>query len=416
MSLSRQLFAVATVGTTAFAISAADWTRFRGPNGTGVVEGTVPTSFDMAKDVAWKAKLPGVGHGSPIVIGDKVILPTSSKDGNERSLLCLSAKTGETVWAYTVEGKTGKTHKKNNLASGTPCTDGERVYAAFWDGDGVTVRAVSLDGKELWKESLGSFKSQHGVGHTPIVVSGLVILNFDQDGAAELVAFDVKSGERKWSQKRPPYRACYSTPFLNEPTGKPAELIVATTTSIDSYDPKTGNANWSHAVAWANPAKKLRSIGQPIVAGGKVVMSTGDGDGSRYMLAVDPRGGKPSRSWELKKNVPYVPGLLTHKDHLYWIGDDGWARCVDAKSGQEKWNEQVLFSSAVSSSPILVGDTVLAISEDGNAVAFTASPDGPGDVKKSDVGEPVFASPAAANGKLYVRGGDHLFCIQKKGS
>jgi outer membrane protein assembly factor BamB len=414
--MHRRMFAVASVAAVTITASAADWSRFRGPNGTGVVEGSVPTAFDMTKDVAWKVKLPGVGHGSPIVVGEKVILPTAAKDGDKRSLVCLSAKTGDTLWTYTVGGKLAATHKKNNLASGTACSDGERVYAAFWDGAGVTVRAVTLDGKEVWKEDLGSFKSQHGVGHSPMVVGGLVILNFDQDGAAELIAFDAKTGDRKWTQKRVGHRACYSTPFLNEPSGKPAELIVATTTTIDSYDPKTGNVNWSHTVDWANPNKKLRSIGQPILAGGKVVMSTGDGDGSRYMLAVDPNGGKPTRTWEWKKNVPYVPGLLTYKGHLYWIGDDGTARCADAKTGQEKWAEQVLFSSAVSSSPILVGDTVMAIAEDGKVAAFAASPDGPGEWKKSNVGEPVFATPAAANGKLYIRGGDHLFCIQKKGS
>lgn len=392
---------------------AADWPRFRGPNGTGVVEGSVPTQFDLKTDVAWKAKLPGVGNGSPIVVGDRVYLQAATEDGSGRMLVCLSGKDGSEVWTYTAAGKPAGTHKKNSLASGTPCSDGERVYAAFWDGAAITLHAVDMAGKKVWTEAVGPFKSQHGAGHSPIVVNGVVVFNYDQDGGAELLGFDAKSGERKWAVKRPPHRACYSTPFVREAGGK-TELVVATTTAIDSYDPATGKANWSHPVAWDNPAKKLRCIAQPLLAGGQVVMTTGDGDGSRYMLAV-AADGDHRKTWELKKGLPYVPGPLVRGDYLYWVGDDGQAGCADIKTGAVKWTERVL-ATGVSSSPILVGDTILAFAEDGKAVAFDASPKGPGDGKKSNLGEPVFASPAAADGKLFVRGGTHLYCIRKKGA
>lgn len=409
---ARLLLTALLLSSTAVA---ADWPRFRGPNGTGVVEGTVPTQFDLNADVAWKAKLPGVGHGSPIVVGDKVFLQAAAADGSTRTVLCLSAKDGSEGWAYTTSGKTAKTHKKNNLGSPTPCSDGERVYAAEWDGSQVNLTALNMKGEKVWRRPLGEFHNEHGFGHSPVVYGGTVFFNFDHQDSAELLAFDAKTGEPKWTAKRKGHRASYATPFVREAGGR-AELVVATTTSIDGYDPATGKANWSHPVAWENPAKKLRAIAQPVLAGGQVVMATGDGDGSRYMLAVRPDGPTAAKAWELKKNLPYVPGPLVSGDHLYWVGDDGKAGCADVKTGEVKWSGEQVLPKGVSSSPLLVGSTILAFGEDGTAVAFDASPKGPGVGKKSNLGEPVFATPAAADGKLYVRGGTHLYCIRKKGA
>ncbi len=398
---------------------ADDWARFRGPNGTGVADPATPTRFALTTDLAWMTKLPGVGHGSPIVVGDKVFLQAASEDGATRSLLCLSTADGKLLWEKKViEGKAGKIHKKSSNASGTSCSDGERVFNVVWDGTGLTMTAHDLKGNELWKKGLGSFASQHGFGHSPITVGGVVIFSYDQDGAAELVAHDAKTGEQKWRVERKPHRASYSTPFLIEKDGKPAELVVATTTTIDSYDPATGKVNWTFTVPWADPNKKLRAIGQPVLAGGNVVMFTGDGDGSRAMVAVKADGkgelGKDGLAWELKKGTPYVPGGLVYEDHLYWVTDDGQAACADPKTGKVKWTDRVPGLKGVSASPILVGDTVFVVGEDGKAAAFKANPKELGEVTNSTVGEPVFASPAAAGGKLFIRGGTHLFCIGKK--
>lgn len=397
-------------------LPADDWPRFRGPNGTGVADPKTPTNFDAKTDLLWKAKLPGVGHGSPIVVGDKVFLQAAAADGSTRSLVCLSAKTGDQVWAKSLDAKSAKTHKKNNLAASTPCSDGERVYTTVWDGTGVSLVAYDLKGEKLWEKGLGSYTSQHGYGNSPLVVGGLVVVNFDQDGAAELVAHDAKTGEQKWKAERKAHRATYTTPFVIEKEGKTAELIVGSTTSVDSYDPLKGAANWSFTVPWPTD-KKLRAIGQPVLAAGNVVMATGDGDGSRTMLAVKTDGkgdvGKDGQAWRLTKGTPYVPGLLVKGDYLYWVGDDGVAGCADANTGKVQWTARVL-DEAVSASPLLVGDTVLAVGEKGTAAAFKADPKELGDVTKSEVGQPVFASPAAAGGKLFVRGSTHLFCYGKK--
>lgn len=401
------------------ALPAADWSRFRGPNGTGVADPATPTRFALTTDLTWMVKLPGSGHGSPIVVGDRVFLQAASDDGATRSLLCLSTADGKVVWEKkVVEGKAGKIHKKSSNASGTPCSDGERVFNVVWDGTGLTITAHDLKGNELWKKGLGSFASQHGFGHSPITTGGLVIFNYDQDGAAELVAHDAKTGEQKWRVERKPHRASYTTPILIEKDGKAAEVVVATSTSVDGYDAASGKANWSFTVPWADPNKKLRAIGQPVLAGGNVVMFTGDGDGSRAMVAVKAGGtgdtSKNGVAWELKKGTPYVPGGLVYEDHLYWVTDDGQAACADPKTGKVKWSERLPGLKSVSASPILIGGTVLVVGEDGKAVSFKANPKELGEVEKSDVGEAVFASPAAAGGKLFIRGGTHLFCVGKK--
>jgi outer membrane protein assembly factor BamB len=350
------------------------------------------------------------------VLGDKVLLQAAASDGSTRSLVCLSAKTGDQLWAKSLDAKTGKVHKKNNLAASTPCSDGERVYTAVWDGTGVTLLAYDLNGEKLWEKGLGSYSSQHGFGNSPAVHNGLVFFNFDQDGAAELVAHDAKTGEQKWRAERKPHRASYTTPFVFEKDGKAAELIVATTTTVDGYDPAKGTVNWSFTVPWPTD-KKLRAIGQPVLAAGNVVMVTGDGDGSRTMLAVKAGGNgdvsKEGLAWKLTKDTPYVPGALAKGDYLYWVTDDGMAGCADAKTGKVKWTERVL-SESVSASPLLVGETVFVVGESGKAVAFKADPKELEEATKSDVGEPVFATPAAAGGKLFIRGGTHLFCFGKK--
>lgn len=427
MPAVRRLSAVSAVALTAALAAApvpkgessADWTRFRGPNGTGVADPATPTKFTLPKDLVWKAKLPGVGHGSPIVVGGQVFLQAASDDGASRMLVCVNAADGKVAWEKKIlDGKAGKVHKKNNSAAGTPCSDGERVFNVVWDGTGLTMTAHDLKGNEVWKKGLGSYASEHGFGHSPVVVGGLVIFNYDQDGAAELVAHDAKTGEQKWRAERKAHRACYTSPFVVEEKGKPAQLIVGSTISVDSYDPASGKVNWTFTVPWAEGGKKLRSVGQPVLAGGHVVMYTGEGGSGRLMVAVKPDGqgdvSKSGLAWDLKKGTPYVPGVLVKDDHLFWVADDGVASCADAKTGKVKWTERVPGLKGVSSSPLLVGDTIFVVGEDGKAAAFKASTTELGEVTKSDVGEAVFATPAAAGGRLFIRGGTHLFCVGKK--
>ena len=208
-------------------LTGADWMRFRGPNGAGVsADKDIPVKW-TAKDILWSAPLAGTGHSSPIVVKGKVFLETATK--KDRLLVCIDAVSGKELWSKAAPGGIGKTHRRSSLASSTPCSDGERVYCVFWDGKRVGLFAYDLTGKTAWKTDLGAFTSQHGPGFSPIVHDGKVIINNDQDGTAVLRAFHAKDGKPAWEVNRPPFRACYSTPFLYEQGAGGTELIVTST-------------------------------------------------------------------------------------------------------------------------------------------------------------------------------------------
>jgi outer membrane protein assembly factor BamB len=390
----------------------ADWPRFRGPNGAGTAEGPLPEIDPKAP--LWKAKLPGKSSGSPIVVKGKVYAQAASLDGKARLLICLGAADGKVEWTKEVPGDNSakKPNAKNSLASGTPACDGERLYCSWWDGNAVSLAAYDLTGKELWQASLGGYVSQHGPGFSPMVHDGLVFVNVDDDQRAELVAFDAKSGQRKWIADRKHHRASYSTPFLLQRPGKPVELILGTTTALTSYEPATGKVNWEYVIPWPAGQMPLRVVGHPVYAAGLLVIYTGDGGGSRYMAGIDPDRKTPAKVWELKKETPYVPCVLVKDNRLFWIHDKGRATCADARTGKAVWSESV-FAGDVTASPVLVGDKILMISEKGEVAVIKADKEFE-EVSKVSLGEGVYASPAVADGKVFIRGTGHLFCFGKK--
>jgi outer membrane protein assembly factor BamB len=412
MPMSRiLLFSSLALSWTVALATGADWARFRGPNGSGTVEGTLP-EIDPKKPL-WKVVIPGQGAGSPIVIGDKIFLQTASKDGKTRTLLCLNAADGSKIWSEDLPGTSATIHVKNSFASSTPASNGEAVYCAWWDGSGVGLHAYDMKGKEKWRTSLGGYVSQHGPGMSPVLHEGLVFVNVDDDQRAELVAFDAKTGDKKWQMPRKSYRASYSSPFILKRGDKPAELILGTTTAITSYEPATGKINWNYELSWPAGKMPLRVIGHPVYAGGLIVMSCGDGGGSRYMVAINPDEKNPAMVWELNKETPYVPCMLVKGDLLFWVTDKpGLGCCAEAKTGKVLWSER-LFGKEVTSSPIMVGDDIMAIGEDGEVIVFKASKEFE-TVAKVSLKEAVYASPAVANGKVYIRGAPHLFCFGSK--
>jgi outer membrane protein assembly factor BamB len=400
------------------AASADHWPRFRGPNGNGVTaDRDVPIQWGDRENLLWKTAIPGAGNSSPVVWGDHVFLQSAAANGKERMLFCLSARDGKIQWSRTAPGTTFKTlNKRNSYASSTPATDGERVYTIFWDGEGQTVHAYDIKGTPLWQHPLGSFKSQHGAGASPIVYDGKVYINNDQDGAAEVVCLDAKSGKPIWQVKRPPFRACYSVPFVLERPGEPAALIVGSTAGLTAYNPQDGSELWSYT--WSFPGMALRTVGSPLYHNGIVFLAGGDGSGLRDMIAVKA-GGKgdiTARSlvWRSQDRavLPYVPTILARGDHLYYVNDAGIAHCVEAKTGKVVWNERL--SSPVSASPLMVDDRIYVVGENGDVTVFAADPSGYKQLAKNTLGEPSRSSPAVADNRLFIRGGTHLFGIARK--
>ena len=418
-ALLRGLPAAACLLAFAATLPAADWTRFRGPNGTGTVDDpNVPVEWTESKNVLWKVEVPGVGSSSPIVCKGKVFVQSSSADKKERFLHCFDARSGKLAWSRSVPGGAAKTHPKNNLSSSTPATDGERVYAAFWDGKDLVLAAYDYRGELVWKRDTGKFAGEHGAGLSPIVVGDKVIINNDQSGkelggTSSVQAYDAKTGEPAWKVSRPTFRACYSTPFLLEKTDAGPDVIVASTAGVTAYDPTNGHEVWNWR--WKHGRMPLRTVGSPIYHQGMVFAQAGDGGGDRHLVAIKA-GGKGDVSgtalaWEKKKETPYVPGMVAKGDYLYWVDDNGFASCAVAKTGEVVWKERVL-NGKVFASLVMAGDRIYAFGENGTGSVFKASPKFEV-LATNPVGEAVYATPAIADGRLYVRGAKHLICIGK---
>lgn len=392
-----------------------DWNRFHGPNGTGVSnDKNIPTQI-AEKNILWKLPIPGKGHSSPIVSKGKIFFQTASDDQSKRILYCVDTS-GKVAWTKDIPGGKAKTHQLNSPASSTSAADGQRIYSVFWDGNDQTLYAHDYDGKELWKRDLGHFNSEHGAGLSPMVVGDKVILNNDQGnqkakGPATVQAFDKISGNPAWEKSRTGFRSCFATPIVMEQPDSAPHVIVASTAAVTAYDPKDGKVIWNHE--WKFEKSPLRTVGGPVVHEGIVFATAGDGGGDRSMIALKPDGkGGATKVWGKTKGTPYVPSILVSGGLIFWLSDkENVAVCADAKTGNILWSER-LGSGSVSASPILVNGNIYSISEPGTMYVFKADKEFEL-VSKFDFGEGVLASPAVADGKLYVRGEKHLFCIGK---
>ena len=244
-------------GLAVMPTQAQNWPSWRGPSGDGIArEKGFPTIWSATDNIAWKTPIPGRGHSSPIVWGDRIFV-TSCIEGNDpkdksprdRILVCIDRKGGAILWQKTVlTAKLEAKHSENSYASSTPATDGKLVFVTFFDQPKVLVAAYDFDGNEVWRTSPGEFESVHGFSSPPILYKGLVIINCDQDAfkatkPAYIVALDKKTGAEKWRIDRPNRIRSYCPPFIAEAAGK-MQMVLTGCKTVASYDPDTGKQHW----------------------------------------------------------------------------------------------------------------------------------------------------------------------------
>lgn len=224
-------------------LPAQEWTRFRGPNGTGVSEDEsidVPSAWGEA-DVRWKVDLPGAGHSQPVLWGEKVFLTGAEEAGVRRLIFCLRARDGGLEWVKRLPSRTFPKHQRNTYASSTPAVDGDRVYAAFSTPESYLLLAFDHRGEEAWRHDLGPFKSQHGDGTSPVVIGDLVVLANEQDGKSFVLALDRKSGQIRWRSPREKSEVAYGTPCAyRESPDREALLFSSHAHGLSSIDARTG--------------------------------------------------------------------------------------------------------------------------------------------------------------------------------
>jgi outer membrane protein assembly factor BamB len=436
------LTAAALCASGAF-LQADDWPHWRGPSATGVSpETNLPVRWSATENVAWTTTLAGQGVSTPIVVDGRVIVTSQigggvRRPGNhprlaqgaaagtgERALETAGAAAdegrtffvveafahgdGKKVWEHRVEaaGTLTPVHDKHNLATPSPVSDGTRVYA--WFGTGQIV-ALDLDGTLVWQRHLGReiapFDIQWGHGSSPVVHDGTLFLLCDHAPASYLLAVDAATGRDRWKADRGTGRSSYSTPFVVDgPDG--AEVIVNSSERVDAYDAATGTPLWHTGNANRFP------IPMPVLHDGVLYMSRGYRSGP--YLAVRPGGrGDVSGShvmWRVETGAPYVSSLVFANGLLFMANDAGVITAADAKTGERVWQHRV--SGVFSASPIAAAGVVYFPSESGRTIVMRASRT-PEVVAENDLEVRLVSSPAASDGRLFLRGDDRLVAIGK---
>jgi outer membrane protein assembly factor BamB len=388
---------------------AQDWTRFRGPNGSGISEAaTLPAQW-TAKDYRWNVKLPGMGHSSPVIWGDRVFITSATEADATQIVLCLRTSDGSQVWRRDFPSATYRKNAAAAFASATPALDAERVYVVWATPKQYTVVALSQkDGSDVWLRDLGPFASEHGFGASPIVWKDLVIAANDQDKVSFIAALDCKSGQTRWQAKRQTAKASFSPPCLYEPDGGKPQLILSSWShGLTSLDPQTGKQNWDLPVFHNN-----RIVGSPIVAAGLIFAAAGVGGGGREMVAVQPgvpdRGVEAKVAYQVQGLIPYVPTPVAKGPRVFLWRDNGVVACIDAPTGKRLWEERV--GGEYFGSPVRVGDRLYCISKSGEVVVLAAA-DHYQLLARIPLGEKSHATPAVSGGVMYLRTISHLMAL-----
>jgi outer membrane protein assembly factor BamB len=389
----------------------ADWPGWRGPHGDGRSDETgIPFKWSKTENIAWKVAIPGKGHSSPVIWGDRIFVTSCIEGEAKRMLCCLDRKTGETKWEKVVlQAKLEGKHKLNSYASSTPATDGKCVWVTFLDIDKVLVACYDFDGKEVWRKEPGKFKSVHGFCSPPILYKDLLILNGDHDGDGYLVALDKASGEEKWRTERPNKTRSYCPPLVIDVAGK-KQLVFSGSKCVASYNPDTGEQLW----IVDGPTEQFVAS---LVYTNNVLFLT-YGFPKLGVMGIKPDGSgnvtKTHVLYNIENGGGYVPSPIAEGGYCFVVRDGGAAACYEAKSGERKWDKKL--GPHHSASPVSAEGRLYFVDDDGLTWVLKAS-DKFEVLAKNDLGEECYASPAISQGQLFIRGIHHLYCIGKqKGS
>lgn len=408
---AKSLLLASTVLSFAVPAAAQEWTRFRGPNGSGISEATtIPTRWGE-QDVNWKVKLPGLGYGSPVVWGKRLFVQCDERQGADRIVVCIDTSSGKQLWKRTFASSTHRKHRKNSFASSTPAVDADHVYVSWATPQKLTLMALDHGGDTVWTADLGPYKGGHGYAVSPIVYQDLVILPNDQNGKSTLIAVDRKSGQIRWNVPRNSRRITYSIPCVYERKGRPAELIFTNWKhGITGIDPKTGKTNWEISVF--DQSHKERAIGSPVVAGDLVIGSCGFVTAQKHVVAVRPGdGAKPNdvkEVYRVERSVPHIPTVLAYRNRLYLWSDKGIVTCCEAETGKTIWTKRL--GGTFFGSPVCVNGRLYCTSNEGQAVVL-ATGDTYQLLAKNPLGEACQSTPAIANGKMFIRTVSHLISV-----
>lgn len=386
------------------------WPCFRGPTSQGILLDTkIPLRWSDSHNVLWRSKLPGRGNSSPVVWAERLFITAESEPRPDdapllakdqapgRLLLCYSTR-GELLWQHAAPQPAEHEilYWKNTLASSTPVTDGERVIVFFGNAG---LLCCDLAGNRQWHVDLGTFPTTHGPGSAPALFQNAVIVIQDQNkGRSLCAAFDKRTGSKIWERQRPNAMGWSNPVLLN--IGNRVELIFNGSNQVTSYDPSTGEELWSCG------GTSIESI--PMIASGGGLLFSASGRNGPIFALRPAKNGEPDLVWRLEHGGPHVPSPAYHDGRLFLVSDTGIAMCLDAASGDILWQKRL--RGRFSTSPMVVGDKILLISEEGVTFVLKSGPEFELLAENSLSGT-FYATPAVLGGRLYFRSTTELIAV-----
>ncbi len=403
-----------------------NWPNWRGPSGDGIsLEKGIPVKWSPTENIAWRVAIPGKGHSSPVVWGNKVFLTTCLPEKEQRLLLCLDQRTGKKLWQKVVLNSPLETiHPLNSRASGTPATDGQHVFVTFMKADDrkipapnvgtqrlitpgkIIVAAYDLDGEQKWKINVGDFISAHGFNTCPVLFEDLVIINGDHDGDAYLVALERKTGRERWRIERENKTRSYATPIIREIGGR-TQMILSGSLCVASYNPHNGKRHW----IVDGPTEQFVAS---MVYNGEYVFVTA-GYPERHILAIRPDGSgnvtDTHVAWRTNRGAAYVPSPIFAGPYLLVVADSGIASCLNAKTGKRHWMERLPGGHSPST---VSADGLVYFTSDRGVTTIVRPGKMFNVIARNELGEQISASPAISQGQIFLRTHQHLYCIGSK--
>jgi outer membrane protein assembly factor BamB len=408
------------------------WPQWRGPLGTGVSPSAQPpVRWSEAEHIRWKTALPGKGHATPIVWGDRIFLTTAIPYGeavkprfvrpgahdnraltrpHEFVVLAVSRKTGKILWQRTVHKAVPHEagHVSASLASASPVTDGARLFAFFGS---YGLYCLDTDGQLVWEKHLGEMhtKHGHGEGSSPALHGETLIINWDHEEQSFLMALDKRTGKPRWRVARAEDTS-WATPLVVEHGGK-AQVVVPGTNRVRGYDLASG------AVIWECGGLSSNIVASPVAANG--IVYAGSSYDTRAMLAIRLNGARGDITgtrqvvWTRRRGTPYVPSPLLYGDVLYNLQHyQGVVACVDARTGEDRGGPFRLEAiTDVYASPVGAAGRVYITSRDGVTAVIRHGDQTPRLLAVNRLDDSFSASAALGGRELFLRGERYLYCI-----
>lgn len=409
LSLPAHVLGLPFAAVEPITVSPTDWPWWRGPTRDGVAppDQAPPVKWSETENVLWKAPVPGRGHGSAIVVGDRVYLAAADPVAQTQSLLAFDRKTGRPAWTTVVHegGFETKGNAKSSHASATPACDGQRVFINFLHAGAIHATALDLQGNRIWQKKVTDYVLHQGFASSPAIHKSLVLVSADNKGGGVLAGLDRATGDIVWTVPRPKLPN-YASPIVLTANGR-EQLVLTGCDLVSSLNPLTGKQ------IWETKGSTTECVTSTVTDGRNVFTSGGYPKNHVAAIAADGSG---RVVWENAARV-YVPSLLRKDAHLYGIMDDGFAVCWRCDTGREVWKERL--GGTFSSSPVLVGKTIYATNESGRTFVFAASPEGYSSQGENRLGDNVLSTPTICGSRIYLRAAsavdgkrvESLYCV-----